>query len=69
MSQRVAFHNGSFRGLRITQGDLPQSGCSLDFLAFLHERAERRPTALPALDPALKQLLSYYRDCFRSKQA
>lgn len=69
MSERVAFYNGSFRGLRITQGELAQSGCSLDFLAWLHKIAERRPSALSAMDPDLRRLLSYYRDCFKTPQA
>lgn len=67
MTVQVAHHRGSFKGLQITEGSLSKRGCSLDFLAFLHAKAERQPEVLTEFDPELKQMLSYYRTFFRSK--
>ncbi|MEM1232035.1 MAG: hypothetical protein AAGI15_15940 [Pseudomonadota bacterium] len=67
MTGQVAHHRGSFKGLQITEGSLSQRGCSLEFLAFLHEKATRKPQLLTALDPDLQQLLEYYRAFFRAK--
>ncbi|MEM1435228.1 MAG: hypothetical protein AAGG11_14300 [Pseudomonadota bacterium] len=69
MSPRVVFYNGPFRGLRITAGSDSRRGCSLDFLAFLNEKAKRRPATLSDMDPDLQQLLAYYREFFSAQAA
>lgn len=69
MQKRITYHDGFFRGLRINHESLPVSGCSLDFLAYLHARTERRAATRLPLDPNLQRLLTHYRECFAVRQA
>ncbi len=69
MKKQVSNHDGYFRGFRITQKGLPVSGCSLDFLAFLHQRTQHRPATRLRIDPHLQRLLAHYRECFTVQRA
>ena len=69
MKKCVMLHDGAFPGLRIIQADRPVTGCSLAFLAFLHERTQCVPASRVRIDPDLQRLLTHYRECLAVERA
>jgi hypothetical protein len=59
--KKVVLFEGSFPGLTITRAALPVSGCSLDFLDYVHARTRHLPTSRATANPDLQRLLAHYR--------